>query len=228
MRGMGVTIQGEDYVNFAEHKGLTGGRIFRDYYLRNALLPQVTGLRAGAGHRGHLGDRRRRRLRPARYRHGAQHRDPVERLPGDLRDRAVHHHRGRDADGVAGVPLPAARPARPAASRSRTIDGHRSSPDASEIRQPGQLVLLLRYLRRNKSLAIGLIILLLLVAFTVIGFLMIDPKHAYPLAAATKKPPSWQYPFGTDFFGRDLLAAMVVGHVADGSDRRHRRRHRHR
>ena len=43
MRGMGVTIQGEDYVTFAEHKGLGGVRIFRDYYLRNALLPQVTG-----------------------------------------------------------------------------------------------------------------------------------------------------------------------------------------
>ena len=26
MRGMGITIQGEDYVNFAEHKGLNGGR----------------------------------------------------------------------------------------------------------------------------------------------------------------------------------------------------------
>lgn len=49
MRGMGVTIQGEDYVNFAEHKGLGGGRIFRDYYLRNALLPQVTGLALALG-----------------------------------------------------------------------------------------------------------------------------------------------------------------------------------
>ncbi len=49
MRGMGVTIQGEDYVNFAEHKGLTGGRIFRDYYLRNAMLPQVTGLALALG-----------------------------------------------------------------------------------------------------------------------------------------------------------------------------------
>ena len=39
----------------------------------------------------------------------------------------------------------------------------------------------------------------------------INPKHAYPLAVATKKPPSLQYPFGTDFFGRNLLAAMVVG-----------------
>ena len=49
MRGMGVTIQGEDYVNFAEHKGITGFRIFRDYFLRNALLPQVTGFALALG-----------------------------------------------------------------------------------------------------------------------------------------------------------------------------------
>ena len=49
MRGMGITIQGEDYVNFAEHKGLNGGRIFRDYYLRNTLLPQVTGFALALG-----------------------------------------------------------------------------------------------------------------------------------------------------------------------------------
>lgn len=49
MRGMGITIQGEDYVNFAEHKGLGGVTIFRDYYLRNALLPQVTGLALALG-----------------------------------------------------------------------------------------------------------------------------------------------------------------------------------
>jgi peptide/nickel transport system permease protein len=49
MRGMGVTIQGEDYVTFAEHKGLSSVRIFRDYYLRNALLPQVTGFGLALG-----------------------------------------------------------------------------------------------------------------------------------------------------------------------------------
>lgn len=49
MRGMGVTIQGEDYVVFAEHKGLGGTAIFRDYYLRNAMLPQVTGLALALG-----------------------------------------------------------------------------------------------------------------------------------------------------------------------------------
>jgi peptide/nickel transport system permease protein len=49
MRGMGITIQGEDYVLFAEHKGLGGFAIFKDYYLRNALLPQVTGLALALG-----------------------------------------------------------------------------------------------------------------------------------------------------------------------------------
>jgi peptide/nickel transport system permease protein len=82
---------------------------------------------------------------------------------------------------------------------------------SNEVRQPGQVVLLFRYLRRNWSLGIGLLVLLLLVAFTVIGFLTVDVRHAYPLAAPTKRPPSWQYLLGTDFFGRDLLAAMVVG-----------------
>jgi peptide/nickel transport system permease protein len=49
MRGMGITIQGEDYVNFAEHKGLGGVTIFRNYYMRNALLPQVTGFALALG-----------------------------------------------------------------------------------------------------------------------------------------------------------------------------------
>ncbi len=49
MRGMGVTVQGEDYVNFAEHKGLKQGRIFYWYYVRNAILPQVTALALAFG-----------------------------------------------------------------------------------------------------------------------------------------------------------------------------------
>ena len=79
------------------------------------------------------------------------------------------------------------------------------------VEMPGRLQLGLRYIRRNKSLAIGLIVLFALVAFTVIGQMVIDPKHAYPLSAVPKQPPSLKYPLGTDFFGRDLLAAMVVG-----------------
>jgi peptide/nickel transport system permease protein len=85
-----------------------------------------------------------------------------------------------------------------------------SSQDET-IDQPSKIVLVLRYLRRNKGLALGVIILLGLFLFTVIGLMVINPKHAYPLSAAFKQPPSLKYPFGTDFFGRDLMAAMVVG-----------------
>lgn len=79
------------------------------------------------------------------------------------------------------------------------------------VRQPSGLTLLLRYFNRNRGLAVGLVILLGLVLFTVIGLMVINPKHAYPLAVMTKQPPSLKYPFGTDFFGRDMMAAMVVG-----------------
>jgi peptide/nickel transport system permease protein len=80
-----------------------------------------------------------------------------------------------------------------------------------EIIQPSRLTLVLRYLRRNKGLVIGSSILLLLVIFTVYGQLTADLKHAYPLSVKSKQPPSWTYPLGTDFFGRDLYVAMVVG-----------------
>jgi peptide/nickel transport system permease protein len=49
MRGMGVTVLGEDYVLYAEHKGLSNSTIFRDYFLRNALLPQVTAFALALG-----------------------------------------------------------------------------------------------------------------------------------------------------------------------------------
>src|SRR5687768_1697632 len=84
-------------------------------------------------------------------------------------------------------------------------------PQQTALRQPSRLSMTLRYLRRNKSLLIGLIILFALIAFTVIGLFLIEPKQAYPLAVRSKQPPSLRYPFGTDFFGRNLVAAMVVG-----------------
>jgi peptide/nickel transport system permease protein len=50
MRAMMVTIQGEDYVNFADAKGLLPRTIFLHYSVRNALLPQVTALALVLGH----------------------------------------------------------------------------------------------------------------------------------------------------------------------------------
>lgn len=80
-----------------------------------------------------------------------------------------------------------------------------------EIIQPGRMTLVLRYLRRNKGLTIGLLILLLLVIFTVHGLATANLQHAYPISVKSKQPPSWEFPLGTDFFGRDLYVAMVVG-----------------
>ena len=50
MRGMMVTVQGEDYMTLAEAKGLTGRRLFFRYGLRNALLPQFTSLALSMGY----------------------------------------------------------------------------------------------------------------------------------------------------------------------------------
>jgi peptide/nickel transport system permease protein len=44
MRAMMVTTQGEDYVVFAEAKGLQPRTIFLNYGIRNAMLPQATAL----------------------------------------------------------------------------------------------------------------------------------------------------------------------------------------
>jgi len=83
--------------------------------------------------------------------------------------------------------------------------------ELTEFQQPSSTTLFFRYLRRNKSMVVGIIILVALTIFTVVGLLTIDQKNAYPLAATPKQPPSVEYPLGTDFFGRNLLAAMVVG-----------------
>ena len=86
-----------------------------------------------------------------------------------------------------------------------------STPVSSSFQQPRRSVLFARYLRRNKSLAVGLAIVLFLALFTVVGLLTIKTKNAYPLSVRTKQPPSAQFPLGTDWYGRDLTAAMVVG-----------------
>jgi peptide/nickel transport system permease protein len=44
MRAMMISIMGEDYMTMAQAKGLRGRTVFLNYALRNALLPQVTGL----------------------------------------------------------------------------------------------------------------------------------------------------------------------------------------
>lgn len=49
MRGMMVTVQGEDYMILAEAKGLRSNRVFLRYGVRNAVLPQITSLALSLG-----------------------------------------------------------------------------------------------------------------------------------------------------------------------------------
>jgi peptide/nickel transport system permease protein len=87
--------------------------------------------------------------------------------------------------------------------------------------QPSRWKLIRGYLRRNKSLLVGLLILVFLILFTVTGLFIVDPKHAFPLSVRSKQPPgildfgieNWpgKLPLGSDFFGRDMYAAMVRG-----------------
>src|SRR5499427_10694959 len=70
---------------------------------------------------------------------------------------------------------------------------------------------MLSYLRRNGSLAVGIVLLGLLALFIIIGNLTVDTELARPLSVRALQPPSWENPFGTDRQGRDLLAAMVAG-----------------
>jgi peptide/nickel transport system permease protein len=44
MRSLMVNVMGEDYITYAESKGLSQRRIFFRYGMRNAMLPQVTAL----------------------------------------------------------------------------------------------------------------------------------------------------------------------------------------
>jgi hypothetical protein len=88
-----------------------------------------------------------------------------------------------------------------------------TSPYAPPI-QPSRWKLIRGYLRRNKSLLVGLLILVFLILFTVTGLFIVDPKHAFPLSVRSKQPPgildfgieNWpgKLPLGSDFFGRDI------------------------
>src|SRR5262245_16550355 len=63
----------------------------------------------------------------------------------------------------------------------------------------------------NWKLTTGLILFSLLVLFSVIGSLRVDFKHTRVGWGDFGKPPSAQYPLGTDNVGRDMLALMVHG-----------------
>ncbi len=82
---------------------------------------------------------------------------------------------------------------------------------ARKTGDPSSLRLTFLYLRRNRQLAIGLAILIFFILFALIGSFYVNKDAAYALGAPASKPPSWEYPFGTDGQGRDLFAVAIFG-----------------
>ncbi len=76
---------------------------------------------------------------------------------------------------------------------------------------PGRLAAVFHYMRRNVSLVVGAVLLLALALFVGLGHVFVDTSRSRALSAPALRPPSWEYPFGTDRQGRDLLATMVAG-----------------
>ncbi|HEX5913013.1 MAG TPA: hypothetical protein VFY54_07800, partial [Rubrobacter sp.] len=69
---------------------------------------------------------------------------------------------------------------------------------------------MLRYLRRNRQVMIGVSLLVLLLLFAGIGRLVWDVSQTAPLSVPANRAPSIEHPLGTDRQGRDLLAVMIV------------------
>ncbi|MDR3472631.1 MAG: ABC transporter permease [Devosia sp.] len=63
--------------------------------------------------------------------------------------------------------------------------------------------------RISGTLIAGLIILVLLVLFSLIGPLFVDAHNADVGAVMPRRPPSLQYPIGTDSQGRDMLTLLI-------------------
>lgn len=70
---------------------------------------------------------------------------------------------------------------------------------------------MLYYLRRNRILSVGLVLLTAILLFAGLGRIFWDTSMASPLSGPAGRPPSAEHPFGTDRQGRDLLAVMIVG-----------------
>lgn len=70
---------------------------------------------------------------------------------------------------------------------------------------------MLAYMRRNRSLAVGLGLLGALILFSVVGRIFWDTNMVRPLSGPGSESPSWDHPLGTDRQGRDLFAVMIAG-----------------
>ena len=70
---------------------------------------------------------------------------------------------------------------------------------------------MIRFIRQNPRIIVGLGMLGLMILFWLVGVLTIGTSKAVPLSGPPDMMPSAQYPLGTDSAGRQLLPTLIAG-----------------
>jgi peptide/nickel transport system permease protein len=93
--------------------------------------------------------------------------------------------------------------------KTATLRETRSYNTGSTHRSPVRRAI--DFFKDNRTFTSGLLLLLALYLFGLIGSLLIRTKLADMGANPLNLAPTWEHPLGTDGLGRDMLAVMVIG-----------------
>ncbi len=73
------------------------------------------------------------------------------------------------------------------------------------------LFIIFKRLRRSKTALFGLFFLLFMLFVAIFAEVLAPYSYSEQNLLNTLSPPSWEHPFGTDEFGRDLLSRIIYG-----------------
>ena len=86
-----------------------------------------------------------------------------------------------------------------------------TTPSSAVTSQRGGLRRVVVFFSENPTFTAGVVLLLALFLFGLIGSQLISPRKADMGANPLNLSPTWEHPLGTDGLGRDMLAVMVIG-----------------
>src|SRR3977135_3117644 len=87
----------------------------------------------------------------------------------------------------------------------------RATPFNAVTTLQGALRRLLAFFKENRLFTAGVLLLLALYLFGIIGLQLTNPKGSHMGACPLNLSPSAAHPLGTDGLGRDMFAVMVIG-----------------
>jgi len=99
------------------------------------------------------------------------------------------------------------------ANKKRDFDGGSKADIARKYKKRSQSAEIWRRFRKNKSAVIGLVVVILIILIAIFADVIVDYQQlAIKINPAERlEPPSLKHLFGTDEFGRDMLARVIHG-----------------